>query len=716
MSTYRGRRPINFNHEPTSLIDEDVSRRQGELLKIAPEIGISTDSVVRTSENLSYKFITPLGKNDTIISLIGVEEVSKPYEIDLIFVSVNPKIDFAKLLNKQATVEIEIGKNKKFYLSGIIKTVSQGITHKKGENLLTEYSAILVPNIYKLGLTKHYSFYQNKSALDVIKDIIKKNKIKNVEYKVSKLGNRKRDSCIQYNETDLFFITRLMQEEGLFYFFKHDLGKEMLVIADSNTAFVDSKLIVSIQKDRFNERKSKQPIQVLANRIVFQETMLPNKYLIDEYDYNKPNSKLSNNCANRESKSVYGDIYEYGLNYTANSDGKNIANTKMEAVEYKKNYITLESDALLSPGQVFSIEDHNREELNTKYFVSRVEHSFGVGDTVPYFSTIEGYNNSKVKCRSMLVLEKPRIYGYISAIVTGPSNQDVFRDELARIKVRFLWDLEGKKNKEKSSGWVRVAETFAGSNFGAIFLPRVGQEVIVVFMDGDPDRPLVVGALYNGLNKPPYKDADISCIKTQTLGDKKRFNELKFIDKKQKEQIYVRAQKDLEILINENANITLKKGNYTLTLEKGNVKVEVKGSINVHATKDISFKADKNITLDANQSITLNAKKDITFKAQKNMSSTAKLGKYTVSSMGAAKFTSKQGLDISGLNVKIDAKMKASMTAKMGIDIKSTMTMNLSCNLSMSIKSNLNLGLSGTILNMKANAINSIGGALIKIG
>lgn len=672
---------------------------------------------VTDPKNLNCKFITPLG-DQVLAAFSGVEEISKVYEIELLFYSTNNSLDFSKLLKNQVTIELFSKAQNKKYVSGILQTVSQGITFRKNEKLLTQYNAILVPKLYLLGLTKHYVFYQNKNALEIIKDVLRKNNITNVSYKVNSSGKRKRETCIQYDETDLFFISRLMEEEGIFYFFKHEKGKETLVIADNNNAFIDEKTRFYTPQTQLNARKNKENRLSVLYDISVYESLMTEKYFIDDYDYNKPKTKLSNNKKNTSSKNLYGDFYSYEENYAQNKDGANIVTTRIESFEYQKSFLWIKSPTIISPGYIFEVLDHERPELNTKYVAAKVKHRFDITNHNLPVWTVTAFNKAKTKCRPPITLKKPRIYGYLSAIVTGQAKQDVFRDDLARIRIRFLWDLNGEKNKEKSSGWVRVSETFAGSNFGAVFLPRVNQEVVVIFLNGNPDRPLVIGALYNGVNKPPYKDADISCIKTQTFGDKKGFNELRFTDKKKKEEVYVHAQKDFVMFINENSTVTLKKGNYSLTLKDGNAKIDVKGKFDLHATKDISINSDKNIKLAAKQNVTISAGKDLSENATKNISVKAKTGKYTLSSTGATSISSKNKVSISSIMaMNLDSKMSMKLSAKMSLDLDSMMKLGISGKLSVAVKSNLNVNISSNVSMMiKSSVLNSIGGALIKIG
>lgn len=702
-------------------------------------LGSSFHTVVTTTKNLDSCFITPLGSDQPLLAFYGTEEISRLYEFEVTFFSADPQIDPKRLLNKPATIEFK-SKNKKLkYFSGIIKGLAQGTSYKKERKLLTEYKALLVPKLSLLKLAKSYVFFQNKTVLDIIKIVLKKHGLTNVEYRTTKLGKTKRESCIQYDETDFDFICRLMEEDGLFYFFRYGKDGETLIISDNNQVFIDDKIKFYALNDKFNTKKGKEKKEHFAHSCVLCDNLLTDKFFLDSYDYNKPNTKLSVNDKN-SAKSLYGNFYDYERHYDTNAIGKVIVGNEAEAFAFNERLFQMKTQEIIHVGNKFDIVEHDAAKFNDKYIMSKIVHNFDVRQEIPYYNIITAFP-SKTICRIMPSIEKPKIYGYLSAVVTGQEKSDVFRDRLARVKIRFLWDLDGVKNKENSSGWVRVAQTFAGSNFGAIFLPRVGQEVIVSFLNGDPDRPVIVGALYNGSNKPPYTEAEISCIKTQTFGDKTGFNELKFNDKKKHEEVYMRAQKDFVMLINENSTITLKKGNYTLTLEKGDVKVDVKGKVNLKTKEDITFDSDKKIVFKSAKGIVLDTDASIEQKAKKDVTIKASTGKFSVNATRDATVAAKGNIKLSSsmsttLNSKMTTTIKSSVSmtldAKMAMNIKSGMAMNMeskmsaklvgkmgvtiSSNLMVSVKSTLALNLDGMMLNLKAKAFNSVGGALIKIG
>lgn len=649
-------------------------------------------SPITTNKNLNFKFVTSFSSDEhVLVYLNGTESISELYYIDILFASKTNNIDFNKVLKKPAYVEFFSKEKEKKYLSGIISKLAQN-TPIQTNIFTTLYRAQLVPSIYLLTLNKNYVFYQNKTSAEIIKDVLKKNNITNFEFQANNLKFRKRETCIQYNESDYDFIKRLMLEDGMFFFFKHEKNKEILVISDNNKSFYNSNekiFVLNLQGNLSKTNIKKKQ----ASLCFLEESILTGKYLINNYDYNKPKTNLKSEAKVKDTKTVFGTIYNYETNFINNTDGKNLVKLRADAIEYQKQFLYIRSNTIIHPGMYFSLNEHTIKKYNTDYVVSKINHTFRFNNTdiISYISKITSFNKQFVY-REQYVCNKPKIHGYLSAIVTGPDNQVVFRDDLGRIKIRFLWDLDGIKNKEKSSGWVRVAETFAGSNFGSIFIPRIGQEVIVTFLNGDPDLPLVIGALYNGNNKPPYKDSDISCIKTQTFKNPKGFNELKFCDKKNQEELYMRAEKNFVFLINENSTTTLKKGNYTLKLEKGNVVIDVKGAINVKATKDISFKT--------NSSIIFDAKKNISFSAT---------GKFTAKSVNAMTLDTKNKLDAKSV-------MGISLDSKMTISLKATMSATIQANTAVNIKSNLMLSLDGTMVNIKAKALNKIGGMLINIG
>lgn len=286
------------------------------------------------------------------------------------------------------------------------------------------------------------------------------------------------------------------------------------------------------------------------------------------------------------------------------ASGESLVSIRMEAEEVAIDTIEATSDcSSFYAGGKFKVTQHAAKSEKDNYIITGIYHRAFDNS---YFTGSEGqseYGNNfvcipaDVHFRPLSTQIKPVMKGPQSAIVTGPSGEEIYIDKFGRIKVQFMWDREGKKN-ESSSCYLRVVQSWAGDQWGASFIPRIGQEVIVNFLDGDPDRPLVTGSVYNGDNKPPYASKTQSGIKTQSTkgAGKQNYNELRFEDLKGSEEIFIQAEKDFNNLIKNDHTRTLEKGNETITVSKGNRTLDVKKTIKTDAS-DIKITGKKSIEL-----------------------------------------------------------------------------------------------------------------------
>jgi type VI secretion system secreted protein VgrG len=284
------------------------------------------------------------------------------------------------------------------------------------------------------------------------------------------------------------------------------------------------------------------------------------------------------------------------------ADGDNLVSIRMEAEEAAISTIEATSDcSSFYAGGKFKLTKHAAQSEKDNYIITGIYHRAFDNS---YFSGSEGqseYGNNfvcipaDVHFRPLRTQNKPVMKGPQSAVVTGPSGEEIYIDKFGRIKVQFMWDREGKKD-ESSSCYLRVVQSWSGGQWGSSFIPRIGQEVIINFLDGDPDRPLVTGTVYNGENKPPYTSKTQSGIKTQSTkgAGKQNYNELRFEDLKGSEEIFVQAEKDFNVLVKNDHSRTLNKGNEIITVSKGNRTLSVKNKISTDAS-DIIVKAKKSI-------------------------------------------------------------------------------------------------------------------------
>ncbi|MBO7537009.1 MAG: type VI secretion system tip protein VgrG [Alphaproteobacteria bacterium] len=685
-------------------------------------------------------------KEDVVINNIrGSEAISELFEFHVNFSSANREIDAEKILGSNVTLHFKSEKHERF-INGIITQFSQGRTSQKEDIYNTEYFFTMRPKLWLLSLDSNCQIFQKKSTMEIIKSVLKEYKI---DVSESKCGNNNRTYCVQYNESSFNFISRLMEDEGIFYYFKHEKNKHTLIIRDGMDT--NQKL-----KEKAGFIKSGQKICPLGKVFNTSKNTFMNVggYSAADYNYENSNTKLFNKLETKWKGQTL--FYEYPGGFSQAKEGEELSKLRVQEIECK--HIMLQGDSTIpdfSPGTTFELTAHHAESFNDSYILCRVEHIFDRNEKNGFVYRNRFWALPKgTEFRPPRKTHKPKIYGNQTAVVVCPSKQEIYRDKYCCIKVHFHWDQKGKsKDTNDSSCWIRVAQLMAGSNWGAVYVPRVGQEVVVSFLEGDPDKPLVVGCVYNDQFKPPYSESQdkISTMKTVTFTKDSRFNEIRFNDENEKEEIFVHAQKnvnvdvidgshstkllaepgekvmhsleivkgDKSVLLKEgdsqytikkgnstiqidegNSEIVLKKGNSSIKLKKGNQTIDINGDCTIKITGNLKIKADKNISIEAGKEISIKSGASIKTEAGRNV---------TIKANASATFKSTRNFSCeSGSSMKI--KSSLSMNLKAGA------SMNISAGASMNIKSNAFMNIKCTgILNAEGTGITNLTGAAVQI-
>ena len=527
-------------------------------------------------ENLNISIQTPLGKDKLILdSFTGREYISAPFEFKLYMHSSDPDIDFDAIIGKQVTITLEFEKKKR-YINGIVAEFEQTKIEqfKKGDPTVY-YRAVIQPALWMLKFTQDHKIFQEKSALDIIKEVLKKHKVTKISDKTSAAGKTKRDYCVQYGETAFDFCSRLLEEEGIFYYFEHTEHEHTLVLSDQNSS---SKLVENEPLKLVSSEYT--PAMNIITQLNLHRSVVSAKSALTDYNFEKPTTKL---LANSEGKGEGGEVYHYPGLYTEKANGDKLAKERLEKLEWVKNSVSgIAKAPMFSAGYSYKQDQHPRKSANTDYLLFEVEHKFDRLASDPaevYVNHFKAIPLS-IPYRPLLKTYKPRIFGNQTALVTGKPGEEIWTDKYGRIKVQFHWDRDGKKD-DKTSCWVRCAQVWAATGWGGVFVPRIGMEVVVTFINGDPDHPLVTGCVYNGKNTPPYLPGEPtkSTIKSNSTKGGGGFNEMRFEDKKGSEEYYMHAQKDMLIevenemttlVFKDDHNEEIKQGNMFLKVDKGN--------------------------------------------------------------------------------------------------------------------------------------------------
>lgn len=465
------------------------------------------------------------------------------------------------------------------------------------------YQLLLRPWLWWLTLASNNRVFQNLATSDIVTTIFKAHGFTDFQLKLTG-SYTPREYCVQYGETDFAFVSRLLEEEGIFWFFTHEDGKHTLILGDSNDAFVPipNGPKVTYLGQRMGERELHG---IRSGQVCVQA--VAGVYRATDYEFTTPTTSLYD-----QAEAVAGprSIYEHPGGYNAKARGDALTKQRVDGLRSQEKRFVGESDCRwLVPGHWFTLAGHDDATLNIDWVVTAVTHEASHDSYRNRFEAIP----KATPYRPARVTPKPRMHTQ-TALVVGKSGEEIWTDQYGRIKLQFPWDRDGK-NDESSSCWVRVVLPWSGKGFGMQFVPRIGQEVIVTFIDGDPDRPLVTGCVYNGDNALPYAlpaNQTQSGIKTNSSKGGGGFNELRFEDKKDAEEVFLQAQKDFkinvlndttasvghdEILTVKNARTrTVKEGDETVTLEKGKRSVTIQtgsDSLDVKDSRTVKVGADQ---------------------------------------------------------------------------------------------------------------------------
>ncbi len=507
---------------------------------------------------------TPLGEDVLLFHrMTAREELSRLSEFQIALLSEKGDIDLDKILGKSVTVKLELPKDKTRYFNGYVTRFAQVSMH--GRYHL--YQATVRPWLWFLTRTANCRIFQDMTVPDIIKQIFDDHP-QIADVKKDLTGNyRKWEYCVQYRETDFNFVSRLMEQEGMYFYFKHVDGRHTLILADSYSAhspFEDYAEIPFIPQDRAGRLDHER-----INEWNFAREIQPGRYVVDDFDFQKPSVELQvETKIKREHALADYEVYDYPGEYVTNAEGEQVVRTRIEELHAQYELANGSTNARgLCCGHLFKLTGHARADQNREYLVVSAVHNLEYNEYEATENTGANYQcgftvlNSRQPFRPQRSTPKPTVQGPQTAIVVGPGGDEIYTDKFGRVKVQFHWDRKGEHN-QNSSCWMRVSHPWAGKNWGMIAIPRIGQEVIVDFLEGDPDDPIITGRVYNAEQMPPYA---LPANMTQTGiltrsskgGSGANANELRFEDKKGAEQIYLHAEKNQDISVENDETHTV---------------------------------------------------------------------------------------------------------------------------------------------------------------
>ncbi len=554
---------------------------------------------------------TPLGRDVLLVeTLEGTEAVSDLFRFNLVLVSEKRDIALGDLVGQRVSVAIELANGKFRYLNGFVSRFSQGDVDSR----VSHYYAEVVPWLWFLTRTSDCRIFQRKTVPDIIQQIFRD--LGFSDFKLQLRGSfEPREYCVQYRESDFAFVSRLMEEEGIFYFFEHTADKHTLVLADNPGAHLPCP---NQERARYGYMFGGRQDEDVITRWHLEQELRPGKYTLTDYYFQTPSNSLRVSSPGVFSANGNGkfEIYDYPGAYAKRFDGDDKAPKVLPDGERTARLWMQEEEAFhkvvsgagscraFTPGYRFDLVEHRRTGLNGPYVITQVSHTatnnLGDGEGATYDNTFSCIPYA-VPLRPARVTPRPIVHGIQTAVVVGLPGTEIDTDKYGRVKVQFHWDREGKRD-HNSSCWVRVGTPWAGKQWGLVHIPRIGQEVIVAFLEGDPDRPIIVGSVYNAEQMPPYalpENKTQSGVKTRSSmgGTLDNFNEIRFEDKKGQEQLYIHAEKNLDIEVENDE-----------THQVGRDCIEKVGrhqTIGVGGNRGENVKGDEEVTITGNQKLTV---------------------------------------------------------------------------------------------------------------
>ncbi len=529
----------------------------------------STDPFVKLT-------ITPdSGLAFTLDTMEAVEELGRPFLITLDVSSETPQGDTHAVLGGSATLELKHPTKPTRYFNGVIARISyRGLTGGA-----YRYRLELRPWLWLLSHQQDCRIFSAKSPWTIITGLFRDAGFTDfADKRQNASGDTVVDYCVQYRETTFDFVTRLLEQYGLYYFVVHKDGSHVITFADDPNSHVSVGAAIPYRYDRTEWGTAIDHVWDWSSEAYIQ----PGAYTLREYNFTTPKADLTAKSL-ISGEHTYGteEVYDYPGLYETADDGKTVARVRMQDVETRRQSFGGTSNTrLIGAGDKFTLSDHPDTSTNQEYLVTssvctveraEIRQSSDDEEIIDTFRCMVRAIPGSRPFKLANLTPRPLIRGPQTARVSGESGQEITTDKYGRIKVKFPWDRRAEED-ENSSCWIRVAQIWAGVSFGAMFIPRIGQEVIVEFLEGNPDRPLVTGQVYNADVTVPYTLPDNktrSTIKTNSSTGGGGFNELRFEDKKGSEEVFFQAQKDynLVVLNNHTAKITQ---DTTTTVDKGN--------------------------------------------------------------------------------------------------------------------------------------------------
>ncbi len=655
-----------------------------------------------------------------VLRMGGYESLGRPFDYELDLLSEDPNLDLASFLGQPLTVKLEVQSGDFRFFNGIVTHFK----HTGGSGRYARYRAVLRPKLSLLDYSANSRIFQSLSVPDIVKKLFGEQGLSDFEVHLQS-DYKKWDYLVQYRETDFHFVSRILEHEGIYYYFRHEDGKHTLVLTDSASGH---------DKAPGYDTISFYPVgSAVRNEDHFdgwsaEKQIVPGGYAATDFNFETPKASLLETRSNpMGNASDNHEVFDYPGIYMNRGDGTQQIRVRLDERQMSWEIAEGEGNVRgLPSGTLFTLEGHSRDDQNREYLVVTTRWDLqnnglesGSEEEATFRSSVASID-SKVQFRTQAITPKPRVEGPQTAIVVGTAGEEIWTDKYGRVKVQFHWDREGKDD-ENSSCWVRVSQVWAGSNWGAIHIPRIGQEVIVDFLEGDPDRPIITGRVYNAVNMPPYAlpgHATQSGIKSRSSkgGAAPNANELRFEDLKGSEEVYLQAEKDMNSIVKHDE--TAKVGHdrtrtvdHDETISVGHdryVSVSNNETIKVAANETRSVGKNESIDVTGNESMTVGGNQDVSVSGNDSMtvggSQSLMVGGARSETIGAA-----ESIDVGGArSIAVGAAQSLSVGGNLSESIGGSVSTDISGKRSETVGSDETIEISGaqTISIGKKGALN----------
>ncbi len=624
-----------------------------------------------TQDNRHASVTSALGKDVLLFQrMTGSDQLGRLFEYRVEVLSTDLDVSIADVLGTPMTVHLELPDESERHFHGIVTRFSSIGREAK----MARYEAVLRPSLWLLTRSSNCRIFQDKSVIDIVKEVCADSVYAGlIDLAVTGVSGTYAalPYCVQYRETDFNFVCRLLDSVGIYFYFTHESAKHTMVLADSFNAHSAIPGFASLHYSGNDEQADRESVFSWEAAGEIQSST----YVLTDFDFEKATSSINGGLLAKSTLAAgFGqpayEQFDYPGNYIVAATGQKLARARMEALNGQCEQIRAKTNVRgLFPGGLFSLEEHPNSDFNREFLVTACEYAihgdvYATGlleDAGPPFRCSFGAVGSKYSFRPQPIAVKPTVQGPQTAVVVGKAGEEIWTDKYGRVKVQFHWDRLGKDD-EKSSCWVRVSQNWAGKGWGSMFIPRVGMEVVVSFLEGDPDKPLITGCVYNGDAMPPYAlpaEQTKSTIKTNTSKGGTGFNEIRFEDKKDAEEIFVQAEKDYNRVVKNNDTLKVgfekkDKGDQTITikndqsLDVGNdQKIVIGNNLTLSVKKDQTDTIDNNLTVTVKGEESRTVNKDQVIKVDGDQ-------KLTVGKTCVIEATSSIEFKVGGSSIKIE--------------------------------------------------------------